>query len=154
MKSIFTVAVMSLILSKRVLASEAFFPAKVIAELTASGGFVPNPELKSGIRIQVDGSVLEFRDGKTTVLAKLSPAKISSLLKEVNKTQPAKLELENPEGPECADIPTVSYTIRKKTGETVEIAREENCKAAYLANGEGRLIVEILKGLNKLTFLD
>ena len=147
MKYKFLIAVMCAVIGKM------SFAAAPLAEVRSSGGFVIGPRYSSGIRILDNGYVYSYSGPNTQVIAQLSREKLQALAKHINLVPVAELKEEDPDGPRCADAPTVSYLVVQNSGNSVEIARRQNCKWSYLSNGEGYLLKEVLEGLRKLTQL-
>lgn len=127
--------------------------AVAIAEISHFGGFSPQPSLRSGMRILDNGYVQQYYGQDSTFIARIAPEKVKALRSQIEETQVSELQLEDPDAPICMDAPSTSFKVRKANGKTVEIALRQNCRMSYLKNGDGRFLVDILEGLNKLSYL-
>jgi hypothetical protein len=133
--------------------------ASVIAKVSSTGGFNPNPYYSSQVIILDNGSVIWVRQEgtpqyKKQVLATLSQTRTAALVKEINQITPAELIDENLGAPQCMDAPVTSYmVVNSQNNSEIQIGKDYNCHKFSLKNGDGSLVVDILDGLRKLSYL-
>jgi hypothetical protein len=78
---------------------------------------------------------------------------VKAIAREIENTKTSELTQENPDDPICMDTPVTSYKIYPKNKAAITIALRENCKMSFLKDGEGRMLYEVLEGLQKLDHL-
>lgn len=130
--------------------------AKPVAILEQSGGFCAERCPSSTISIEESGLVSVVRTSyfpavKTEryTLAKLNSKIVEAIKRNWANVAPAQLVDLNPEGPICADIPMVRYSV-VKDGQPIVIGEDRDCKEYRLETFEGIGIATVLKSVLEL----
>jgi hypothetical protein len=142
------------------LASSAF--AKPVATITTSGGFTIVPRT-STLSVDENGSVtvetVTFAShdvgAKKTVkkvkVANLNPAIVKAIVSDVAEANNTTIVADDPDAPECTDVPAVVYSA-VKDGALVTIGKRINCKAYFLDDYQARTAVQLLDNLLTLSY--
>jgi hypothetical protein len=134
-----------------------FQPQALIASVSTSGGFTRVPDAFTRINIYQNGDVIwSATDEPTRLLAKLSTSSLQTLKNAAVGINPGRFVNADPQAPECADAPRISYTVTNKNGKQREISYVDNCKLYYaidMNSGHIDNIRIMLDGFRSLSFL-
>ena len=148
----------TLLLASLLLSTSVF--AAPVATITTGGGYTMRPTT-STVSIEANGTVtLETITGsyepnvkpevKNVKIAKLNPAIVAAIVKDIAEANNTNVVAEDPEAPECMDAPGTTFSVIKD-GSLTEIARRDNCKDYALADYQGRSALRILQSLLTLS---
>jgi hypothetical protein len=129
---------------------------ETLMQVRVYGGHTPQP-MESLVKIQRNGKLISSRRvGQqapvTELWGRLSRPRVEALTRLADSFSAGPLQLADPDAPQCADAPTADFEVFRSDRQQIIVARNRDCRKAYVATGQAWAVERILDGISALGY--